>query len=233
MKKFRIGQIGKGSFGNKIISKINSIDDFFLSWVYGSQDKWWASSSVDWVIIATPNEYHYEQAKYFLNKGVNVFCEKPATLSLDQLKNLIQFADSKNLQFYIDDVLVYENIKPTNKFIYKKQGGNLGNIINRMAYHHFYLIHQMIGNIKPTNLSIEINEPNNKIFTINFSEFEYYFEYDFDWNKGRIHNINPQFTGDALQSMLKNVLSYNVDYKQNHERSLYSSEVCNWVSLQL
>ena len=233
MKKVRVGQIGKGSFGNKILSKINLIDNFSLSWIYGSQDKWWSFSMVDWVIIATPNEYHYEQAKYFLSKGINVFCEKPGTLSMDQLKNLIQFADLQNLYFYIDDVLIYEKIKPTYKFIYKKQGGNLGNIINRMAYHHFYLVHQMIGNIKPTNLTIEINEPNNKIFTIKFSQFKYYFEYDFNWNNQRIHSITPKFNGDALHSMLINVLNCNVDFNLNHERSLYASEVCNWISLQL
>ena len=90
MKKVRVGQIGKGSFGKKILSKINSIDNFSLLWVYGSQDKWWNSSIVDWVIIATPNEYHYEQAKYFLRKGINVFCEKPGTLSIDQIRNLIR-----------------------------------------------------------------------------------------------------------------------------------------------
>ena len=233
MKKIKVGQIGKGSFGNKILSKINLIDDFYLSWVYGTQDRWWDFSMVDWVIIASPNEFHYEQAKYFLSKGVNVFCEKPGTLSLDQLRNLIKFSDSNNLHFYIDDVLVYEKIKPTYKFIYKKQGGNLGNIINRMAYHHFYLVHQMIGNIKPTNLSINTNEPNNKIFTIEFSQFEYYFEYDFNWDKERVHSIKPQFIGDALKSMLENVLNYNVDFSLNHQRSLYSSETCNWISLQL
>jgi len=93
MKKINVGLIGKGSFGNKILSKINLIDYLHLSWVYGSQDRWWEFSKVDWVIIATPNEFHYEQAKYYLSKGVNVFCEKPGTLSLDQLRNLIEFSN--------------------------------------------------------------------------------------------------------------------------------------------
>ena len=82
MKKIKVGQIGKGIFGNKILSKLKNIPNVSIEWVYGSKDKWWESTDdLDWVVIASPNEFHYEQAKHFLKKGVNVFCEKPATLS--------------------------------------------------------------------------------------------------------------------------------------------------------
>ena len=73
MKKIKVGQIGIGGFGKKILSKLENISDVSVEWVYGSKDKWWEPVDVDWVIIASPNEFHYEQAKHFLTNGVNVF----------------------------------------------------------------------------------------------------------------------------------------------------------------
>ena len=140
MKQIKVGQIGKGSFGKKILSKLNNIDNISIEWVCGSQDIWWNCSAVDWVIIASPNEFHYEQAKHFLEKNTNVFCEKPGTLCSDSLKELIKLSKSNNLHLYIDDVLIYEDLEPQNNFIYKNWGGLSANIIDRMGYHHFNLI---------------------------------------------------------------------------------------------
>ena len=145
MNQIKIGQIGKGSFGKKILSKLKSINNVSIEWVCGSQDKWWKQEKVDWVIVASPNEFHYEQVKYFLENNINVFCEKPGTLCLNSLKELIELSLKNNLHFYVDDVLMYENIKPTNNFIYKKWGGSSSNIIDRIAYHHFYLLHNKIS----------------------------------------------------------------------------------------
>jgi len=107
MKKIKVGQIGKGSFGDKILSKLKLISDVSVEWVYGSKDKWWESDvKLDWVIVASPNEFHYEQAKHYLQKGVNVFCEKPATLSTSSLLELISLSKLKDVCFYVDDVLI-------------------------------------------------------------------------------------------------------------------------------
>ena len=144
MRDIKIGQIGNGIFGKKILAKLKRIPQVSIEWVCNSQDKWWNQSEVDWVIIASPNEFHYEQAKYFLENNINVFCEKPGTLCPESLKELIELSKINNLYFYIDDVLIYEDIIPQNNFIYKKWGGSFANIIDRMAYHHFYLISQNV-----------------------------------------------------------------------------------------
>ena len=139
MKKIKVGQIGKGSFGKKILSKLEKMSDVSVEWVYGSKDKWWESDvDLDWVIVASPNEFHYEQSKYYLEKGVNVFCEKPGTLATHSLLELISHSELKDVCFYVDDVLTYKDILPVNDFVYKKWGGLSANIIDRMAYHHFY-----------------------------------------------------------------------------------------------
>ena len=43
----------------------------------------------DTVYIATPNVFHYEQSRLFLEKGKNVICEKPLVLNPDNIDNLL------------------------------------------------------------------------------------------------------------------------------------------------
>jgi len=228
MNQIKIGQIGKGSFGKKILLKLKNINNVSIEWVCGSQDKWWKQEKVDWVIVASPNEFHYEQVKYFLKNGTNVFCEKPGTLCSKSLKELIQISKDNNLYFYIDDVLIWENALPQNNFIYKKWGGLSANIIDRMAYHHFYMIFK---ELKDTTPSIKIikNKISHKIFELSFSGLKYKFEYNFLWHKPKIHNIKPQYNGDALEKMLTHVLHQNVDFNLNLQRSLFATKISEYV----
>jgi hypothetical protein len=232
MNQIKIGQIGKGSFGNKILAKLNNIKDISIEWVCGSQDKWWEQEKIDWVIVASPNEFHYEQVKYFLENNTNVFCEKPGTLCSKSLKELIQISKDNNLHFYIDDVLIWENTLPQNNFIYKKWGGLSANIIDRMAYHHFYIIFKELKDTTPL-IKIIKNEISHKIFELSFSDLKYKFEYNFSWHKPKIHNIKPQYNGDALEKMLTHVLHKNVDFNLNLQRSLFATKISEFVKKEL
>lgn len=229
----KIGQIGKGGFGKKILSKLHNIHNISIEWVCGSQDKWWEQSKVDWVIVASPNEFHYEQTKHFLENNTNVFCEKPGTLCFKSLKELIQISKDNNLYFYIDDVLMYERISPQTNFIYKKWGGSSENIIDRMAYHHFYLIYDNVKNLNLTNIKIIKNITNHKIFELEFGKLKYQFEYDFNWYKPKIHNIHPQHKGDALEEMLFKVLHKNLNFNLNHQRSLFATKISEKVKSKI
>ena len=230
MKKIKVGQIGKGSFGKKILSKLEKMSDVSVEWIYGSKDKWWESDvDLDWVIIASPNEFHYEQAKHYLGEGVNVFCEKPGTLSSDSLRELIELSKTNDVCFYIDDVLIYEDILPISDFVYKKWGGLSVNIIDRMAYHHFYLVYDMIGELISTDIDVITNDLNHKVFEIDFGDLKFKFEYDFGWYKEKVHNITPRFSGDALETMLNKVLHKEVNFDLNHQRSLFATKLSDWV----
>jgi hypothetical protein len=236
MKKIKIGQIGRGGFGNKILSKLKKIPHMSIEWVYGSKDKWWESNvDLDWVIIASPNEFHYEQSKHYLKKGVNVFCEKPGTLSNNSLLELINLSIENNVCFYVDDVLTYENILPINNFIYKKWGGLSANIIDRMAYHHFYLTYDILESVdkEPTNINVTTNELTHKIFEVEFGDSKFKYEYDFGWFEKKIHNITSRFSGDALENMLIKVLNKDVDFKSNHERSIFATRLSEYVKGKL
>ncbi len=59
------------------------------------------NDKIDFVIIATPNNSHYEIAKTFLNKGFNVVCEKPLSFTVEEAEELTKLADQKKLLFAV------------------------------------------------------------------------------------------------------------------------------------
>ena len=56
---------------------------------------------IDWVVIVTPNLYHYPAAKAFLEQGLNVVCEKPLCVSAEQGRELKRIADEKGCLFAV------------------------------------------------------------------------------------------------------------------------------------
>jgi predicted dehydrogenase len=52
---------------------------------------------LDFVIIATPTKFHYQMVKYALQKDLNVFCEKPFSLSTKEGEELVEIASDKKL----------------------------------------------------------------------------------------------------------------------------------------
>ena len=219
----KVGQIGKGSFGSKILSKLELIEGVQIEWVLGSKDQWW-NYEAEWVIIASPSEFHYEQAKHFLKKGMNVFCEKPAAFNYEAVEELYKLASDNNCLFYVDDVLIYEHITHTNKFSYKKWGYAYSNILDRIAYHHFYLIYTADMDTK-FKLNVLKNERLEKEFTLKFGKQLYHFDYNFDWYKKKTHNIEPTTGTDALETMLTAVLNSEADFIGNRERTIFATKI--------
>ncbi|MGT2833628.1 Gfo/Idh/MocA family protein [Streptococcus halotolerans] len=56
-----------------------------------------SNSDVDTVYVGLPNHLHYDYAKKALEAGKHVICEKPFTLRLAELKDLIALAEEKGL----------------------------------------------------------------------------------------------------------------------------------------
>lgn len=58
-----------------------------------------ADPEIDSVYIASPNKLHYEQSKFLLNAGKHVICEKPATTTEAEMRELIALAEDKRLVY--------------------------------------------------------------------------------------------------------------------------------------
>jgi len=51
---------------------------------------------IELVTVATPNNTHFEISKAFLEAGIDVFCEKPLTLTIKEGEELVQLAQERN-----------------------------------------------------------------------------------------------------------------------------------------
>ena len=60
------------------------------------------AGKIDFVVICTPNFLHYPVAKMFMENGINVVCEKPLTLEIEEAEELERIAKEKNLLFAVD-----------------------------------------------------------------------------------------------------------------------------------
>jgi predicted dehydrogenase len=62
---------------------------------------------IDAIAIVTPVWTHYELAKLALQNGKHVFVEKPFTSNTRQAEELIELAESKNLQIMVDHTFLF------------------------------------------------------------------------------------------------------------------------------
>ena len=53
--------------------------------------------TLDFVLVATPTRFHYPIAKFALEKGLHVFCEKPFSLTTAEGEELVDIAQNKFL----------------------------------------------------------------------------------------------------------------------------------------
>ena len=56
---------------------------------------------IDFVVIVTPNNTHYEIAKAFLESGIHVACDKPLVTTVEEAEELKKIADEKGLLFMV------------------------------------------------------------------------------------------------------------------------------------
>lgn len=68
---------------------------------YGSQEELLEDPSIDLVLVATPNHLHKEIAIKAMEAGKHVVCEKPVTLSSNDLQEMIDASEQYNRLFVV------------------------------------------------------------------------------------------------------------------------------------
>lgn len=233
-KTARLGLLGTGRFGARIRERLPQLGD--LVWAAGSESDYTALPIPDWVCVATPTPMHFEHVEFFLRAGANVFVEKPATLSVTALQELLDLAASCGKRFYIDDVFMYrqdvararaEGRGPTFAW-HKPDNEGHGSLLERLAYHHLYLLHDARGG------DVEFRIENCIASSRAHLEFDARIDdKTFRWT----YRLEPDGTtrhivfgvalgaapGDALTDMLSAVISGRADFDANHRRSLWAT----------
>ena len=117
MQSFNWGVIGPGNIANTFAKAIASSKkgkilavasrsqqraaDFASTYqiekVYADYGQMLADPQIDIIYIATPHNFHYQQAKMCLEAGKHVLVEKPCTVNAQQMQKLVALAQTKNL----------------------------------------------------------------------------------------------------------------------------------------
>jgi hypothetical protein len=231
----KFGLLGRGRFGEVIESALILLGE--ISWRAKSDSDFTRLDLPDWVFIATPNHLHYEQALYFLSKSVNVFVEKPATLSLAALESLIACARDNGCKFYVSDVFRYRKDVQAAKnddvkayFRWSKAAtGSQSSILDRLAYHHLYLIYYSVDKIWP-RFDVKVAEQKGRQscdFTLCVEDKNYNFSYDATGSLNTEHIIFGSAVLSsqpfAVKDMIQAVIDQSCDFSLNHRAASWAT----------
>lgn len=228
MKKKNIGVIGCGKWGLKIIKELKKISN--IKFIYNSENDYKNyPKNIEWVFVLTPDDKHYTIAKYFLQQKINVFCEKPLAIKIKQAENLIKLSNKNKSYLYVDDIENYKkkNIKIIKGINYitrtKKDFGSIKSLLNRLAYHDFYLLSKSIElkNIKQIKIIEKQKSLVFKIFMNNKSIFHFNYDIGSDIKKHIINKISlNNFKNNPIKDMLMSVLYSNDSFLENNLNAL-------------
>ena len=84
------------------------------------------SDRIDFVVIVTPNNAHFEAAKAFLSKGIHVVCDKPLVWEVAEARELADLAKKNNLLFGVTySYTGYPAVKQAREMIRKGEIGDI------------------------------------------------------------------------------------------------------------
>ena len=101
--------------------------------IFGSYDEIISSKEVDAMYLPLPPALHYEWSKKTLEYGKHVLVEKPATINLDDTKDLIDLSNRMELAFHENYMFTFHN-----QINYIKSVINSGEIGDIRLYRVFF-----------------------------------------------------------------------------------------------
>lgn len=127
-----------GAFSSDPEKSKLSGEDFFLDSerVYGSYEEMANAEAgredgIDFVSIVVQNHLHFAVAKTFLEAGINVICDKPLALNLEQAKELEELVNKTGVIFGLThNYTGYPMVKEARRMV---QDGELGRILKVVA----------------------------------------------------------------------------------------------------
>lgn len=108
-------------------------DRTYTAWQTMAETEGKRDDGIDAVSIVTPNHLHFAAAKAFLENGINVICDKPMTLTLEESRELAQIVKKSGLIFVLtQNNTGYPLVRQARQMV---SDGTLGDIqVIRVSY---------------------------------------------------------------------------------------------------
>lgn len=111
--------------------------------VYSNLESVFSNHQIDAVIISSPNELHYEQAIFCIDKNIPVLVEKPLTDHIDSAELLVKYAEEKKVPVLVGHHRTYSSFMPKAKaLLNSKQFGQLVSVQGSALFYkpsHYFL----------------------------------------------------------------------------------------------
>ncbi len=151
MKKIRVAVVGVGFVGLlhiEALRRLGNVEvvaicdsfnaqkrgrDLYIENTYTDYEEMIDKEKLDFIHVCTPNNSHFEIAKYALNKNVNIVLEKPMTYTIDEAKELYYLSQEKKL---ICAVNFHNRLYPAPAYIHNiVKKGDIGEVTSVTGYY--------------------------------------------------------------------------------------------------
>lgn len=241
----KLGIIGSGRWSKVICSKFEQevFSDCKIVFIADSKSdipKLLADNQIDWALVATPPETHFQLVKLLLESSVNVFCEKPLTSSLFDIEELYSIADRQDKRLYVDDVFLWRHdinafianatgLEKITALFFKQSDFKVSpqKLIDDLAFHHFYVLARLFDFDTFLLKSVEVK---NNILTVQLETTSCSVSLAYSKaSQERIHKLNEldltTQSNDALAEMIRKVIDEEADFTLNKRVILWASQL--------
>jgi len=227
--------IGLGSWGKKVLRSLKKIKRIKnIQIIKNRKDKKKINlNNLKWIFITTPTNSHYQLVKKYLEKKINVFCEKPLTNDIKKDTELFKLAKKNKCKLYVSDIENFKKIKiklkTKNKIIRSKFSNNKKGILDRLAYHDFTYLYKFSNNKKISSFKIIRQKTGELNILTNINNKEIQLLYSLN-SKNKVHTfneINLIKKKNYLRIMIEKVISNKVNFDINKKLSLFANSAIN------
>lgn len=235
----KIGVIGSGNWGKKIIKKLRELN--YSVKIISRKDNFKKEiNKFNTFFIVTDDKSHFKFLKLLKDTDKKIFCEKPISRKKNELEKIKKF---KFKNIFISDISnYYPNLNLKNKnFIYRsKIDVNKPNkskkrydLLYRFLYHDIGYLFKKLKNIDVNKLKIV----NSKGYLeLNFYIKGRFFNFKYDTNKKKTYTFNNKnfySNKDNLKIMIKDFLKNKFNSKKNLKKSLKISNILEIIKLKM
>lgn len=222
---YNFGLVGYGRWG-KILSKTIGVIGK-IKFISNTKKTYKNKLNIDWCFVATDDASHYKIVKYFLQKKIPVFCEKPLSRNIYKSIELIKLSKKYNTKLYINHIELFKKKKikilKSNNIVRKKiSKDKIQDVLWKLCYHDLYLLYDQLKEKKLKIGSVFLKNKQLK-FTINDGSRDYIFFYDLKSKKKihKINNINFISKINYLKIMIIAILNKKINFDLNHKQALF------------